>query len=182
MKSKVYKCDMCSQGFSRKWNAFRHNKLIHSDLAIISSNMVKPKSISSSANQKFENYKKKFDKFKKGFNYDDSFDPLAIDQASLKYIKIIGQLITPFEELEKLTSRFDDRNKAYILSNSFRSSLKSYNPVKSMNEIVEIYRSLAGRKKILQYVSKLEGVSLEYAGFIIDQEIKNASIFKRQNN
>lgn len=48
MKPGIYKCNICNQSFSRKWNAFRHNKAMHGDLATISNNK----------------YKNKIDKFK----------------------------------------------------------------------------------------------------------------------
>ncbi len=182
MKSKgsQYQCSMCNHCFSRKWNAFRHNKQIHSDLADISNNKTKSRGAFNKAPNNYSN-KKKFEKFKTAIAYDDFFSS-PMDPTEIKLAKIIGQLIVPFEEIEKLVGRFGENEKASILSNAFRSSLRSFNPVKSLNEIVDLYRSLDGRRKISDYVSKSTGMSFKQAVILIDEEIKGASIFKRQNN
>ncbi len=183
MESNVYKCSICNQSFSRRWNASRHNKLIHGDLATILNNKMQPKQFFSKSQNKFQKYMKKFEKFNIFDEiYGNDWDIFTMNPESEKIMKIIGQLIVPFEELEKLTSRFDEDIRAFILYHSFKSCLKSYNPVKSLGEMAEVYRSLEGRQKISSYVSKSTGMPIEEAKSVIDAEIKGASIFKRQNN
>ncbi len=70
-----------------------------------------------------------------------------IEPENFKINKIIGQLITPFEELEKLLEHHGELKKANILTTVFVSCLKSHKPIQSMNDTVALYRSLNGIKK-----------------------------------
>lgn len=78
----------------------------------------------------------------------------SVTREDVKIIKIINQLIKPFNELEELLKPFDERIKALILLKSFDASLKTNNPVRFMNETVETFRSIDGIKKIAEYMQQ----------------------------
>lgn len=112
MGSKSYKCNQCDRSFSRKWNALRHNELKHANLAHITNNSIKTiktNRVSYKVHNKYYDYKIKFNilrqvetelnDYKFGIYFSDSFTENPID---IKIIKIIDQLIRPFEELEDL--------------------------------------------------------------------------------
>ena len=78
---------------------------------------------------------------------DDYMDILLFgenNKTDSKIMKIIGQIIKPYLNLKQLLNYMNSQDKAKVLSNSFISSLLSYNPVKSLSEISEIYRSNQG--------------------------------------
>ena len=163
MESKSYICTMCKRKFSRKWNAFRHNITVHSDLSKIVLNST---NLSSSSLNRLKytkiGHKNKFHKSKylesiyKSQDDDDYLDTLLFGEkkkTDSKIMKIIGQMIKPYLELEELLNYMNSQDKAKVLSNSFISSLLSYNPVKSLSEISEIYRSNQGLKVIAEHFS-----------------------------
>ena len=186
MRNKFYKCDDCGQKFGQKWNALRHTKLIHGATSNIISNDIKPRTLYKSHNR-FYNYEKKFNiLYQSGievYNEYNSSDIFNLDKIDFKIIKILDQLIKPFNELEELLIDIDinDKTRAFILLRSFDVSLQSHNPVSSMNEMVELLRSINGIKKIAKYESLVARTSIDHISNI-KEKIKNSYIFERQNN
>jgi hypothetical protein len=74
----------------------------------------------------------------------------------LKVMRIFGQFEQPFDELEKLADENDEYIRANTISNIFLNCLNSYRPIKSMKEIVEMYRSTKCMNKIAYYFFKSE--------------------------
>jgi len=111
--------------------------------------------------------------------FQDIFD---LDIQDIKIIKIIDQLIKPFEKLEELLKPLDEHTRGIILLNSLNASLKTSNPVNSMNETVELYHSMKGIKKIADYMGVVNKGSLKDPLLEIKDKIKNSYIFKRANN
>ena len=69
-------------------------------------------------------------------NFSDYFSAHPDD---IKIIKIIDQLIKQFEELEELLDSIDERIRARVIWGSFCSpAYNTHNPVKSLNETVEL--------------------------------------------
>jgi len=191
MKNKIHQCNYCGRSFSRKWNALRHNKLKHSNLARISGANFRSNQYSSRPHNKFYDYETKFKILGEVENklnyYDLGIDfsyHLSANPVDIKIIKIIDQVIRPFEELETLLDQIKDETKAFILLNTRFSSLQNEEPVKSMYETVELYRLMKGTKKIIYLMSMMP----KYTGYfeepieILKEKIKNSSIFERQNN
>jgi len=87
-------------------------------------------------------------------------DFFSANPTDIKIIKIFDQLIRPFDELDDLIGDIDEKTKAKILLNSLYSSLQTHNPVDSMNETIELYRSMKGIKKVAHYISTVgrEGI------------------------
>lgn len=189
MANKFYKCSECNSSFSRRWNALRHNKIKHSNFAKISNDNIKTERFSYESHNKIHDYKRKFkllEQVENEFNdneynlyFSDSFTADPID---IKIIKIIDQLIQPFEELEELIDPIEEKTKATILLNSLYSCLKTHNPVRSMNETIELYRSMKGIKKIAGYMLEAERESTGDPISILKEIIQDSHIFKSQNN
>jgi hypothetical protein len=188
MKTKFYKCEECEQKFGRRWNATRHTKLIHGAACDIVSNDINNRTSYKSHN-KYYNYQKKFDILIQAgiptYNeYDENLsDIFNLDKEDFKIIKIIDQLIKPFNELEELLIdiNINEEKRALILTRSFNLSLQSHNPVNSMNEMIELLRSINGIKKIAEYKSLVTNTSIDPISDL-KEKIKNSYIFKRQNN
>ena len=185
----------CKGQFSRKGNAFRHNLTVHSDLAkIVSSANGTTNSgypINRSEDLKYFNN----NKFRKKIKYlkskydphvdDDSIDNLLLheeNKTDSKIMKIIGQMLKPYRELESLLNDMDPQSKAAILDHSFTSSLLSYNPAKSLAEIADIYRSNIGLREIARQCSMARNISLYEATEFIKEEVRNSTLIRRMNN
>jgi hypothetical protein len=186
MNKKFYKCEECEQKLGRIWNATRHTKLIHGAACDIVSNDINIRTSYKSHN-KYYNYQKKFDiliqaGIPKYNEYDENLpDIFNLDKEDFKIIKIIDQLIKPFKELEELLIDYDKKTRALILTRSFNLSLQSHNPVNSMNEMIELLRSINGIKKIAEYKSLVTNTSIDPISDL-KEKIKNSYLFKRQNN
>ena len=184
MQDNFYRCKECNQSFSRKWNADRHNELVHDNLSFIKNRKTKPKpglqtkSINHDYKNKFKRFQPTNYKIKDGIS-DELFSGYSdIEHGDLKAMRIFGQLLSPFEELEKLLEDKEEKLRADILHKIFVSCLDSYKPVKSMNEVVLFYRSIKGIKKIAQYTSKSLNMSVGQAEFVLKELVKGSVHFK----
>lgn len=184
MKKKFYKCTDCEQKFGRRWNAQRHSITQHSAASEIIGNDIKP-NISNISQNKYINYNRKFIILNRAgidiWNEYEGSDIFELNEEDFKIIKIIDQLIKPFNELEDLLKDYAPKIRAFILSKSFDASLQSHNPVNAMNEMVELFRSINGIKKIAKYNSLIDKTS-EDPITDVKNKIINSKIFKRQNN
>jgi hypothetical protein len=131
MKHNSFSCNKCKETFSRKSNAHRHNKTIHGEMALIFNS--KTKSIIKTSI--------------------DTQDKDLIDVENL-VLKTFGKIIQPYEELEKLLLETPPDLRQNTLSGIIISALQSSNPVKCINEAIDIYRSSQGMVKISECVSK----------------------------
>jgi hypothetical protein len=186
VKKKFYKCEECEQKFGRRSNAERHSRSIHGAASDIISNIAHSQKSLMSDNRYFS-YQKKFEILESAgiaiYNeYDANLpDIFSLNKDDFKIIKIIDQLIKPYDELEKLLSSTDPLVKAFILSRSFDASLRSRYPVRSMSEMVELLRSIDGIKKIAKYNSLIDKTPSDPISDV-KEKIKNSFIFQRQNN
>ena len=186
MNSKTYQCDQCGRMFSRKANALRHSNLVHANSAHIVNNFLKKSGISYKSHNKFKDYDTKFETLEKvAENTDDEScvkfsDYFSLLPKDIKIIKIINQLIRPFRELEDLLDFADRKIKAQVLWDSFCACLQTHNPVKSLNETVELYRSIKSINKIASYMPQTKTQNSEPI-LILKQKIEESYIFKRYN-
>ena len=97
-------------------------------------------------------------------------------------MKIIGQMLRPYRELESLLKGMDPQSKAEILHNSFTSSLLSYNPAKSLAEIADIYRTNIGLTEMARQCSMARNISLYEDTEFINEEVNNSTLIRRMIN
>jgi hypothetical protein len=184
----------CKGQISRKGNAFRHNLTAHSNLAdiVASANTTTKSGYPINRSEHLEYYNNnKFQKIKYlKSKYDPHVDDDSIDNLLLheenktdsKIMKIIGQMLKPYRELESLLNDMDPQSKAAILDHSFSSSLLSYNPARSLAEIADIYRSNIGLREIAKQCSMARNISHYEATEIIKEEVRNSTLIRRMNN
>lgn len=185
---------MCKRKFRRKWNAFRHNLTVHSDLAKIALCPTNSSTLSLSANRSKDvkkGYSNKFHKFKQWQSkYDSQADDDYLDyllfgkdnNTDTKIMKIIGQMIKPYLDLQALLDHADPQTKARVLSTSFISSILSYNPVKSLSEISDKYRSNMGLDLIAKHMSEAQNMPIHQATVLVKEAVRNSSLIRRINN
>jgi len=80
------------------------------------------------------------------------------DRDDIKIIKIISQLRRLYIELEELLNPVEVSKREFILSKGFEASLEVDNPVRYMNETVEVFRSIYGIKKIALYIKSFNTI------------------------
>lgn len=71
---------------------------------------------------------------------------LSIRSEIIKIDNFIGQIINPFEWLEEVLDKLyrNDNNLRLLYFQVFNFCLESTNPIKSINEIIKMYRLLYG--------------------------------------
>lgn len=193
MKSKTYLCLGCKGKFSRKWNAFRHNITVHSNLAKIVSYSssstnpnrptYRPKDLKNFDKNMFQKIKYLQPKYESG--QDDDYIDLSLEDENYddpKIMKIISQMLKPYRELESSLYGMDPQTKAFVLSNSFISSLSSSNPGKSLRDIADSYRSNIGLTEIAKHCSVARNIPFYEATEFVKETVRNSSLIRRMNN
>lgn len=149
--------------FSRKWNAFRHVMDIHGGLATISNHRGLAFLDDFSIN---------------GFDSNVHLSEIEKqDEIDQRVLEIYGKIIKPFEELEKLSSSDPEANKLKYLGGHIILALLSPDPIKTINNAIKLKRKLAGRVKIVNYVSKNSGMNLVQAESYLTNLIKSGRYF-----
>ncbi|WP_415310697.1 hypothetical protein [Candidatus Nitrosocosmicus sp. FF01] len=127
----VYSCNQCNKNFKRKWNALRHNKKIHHELAII---------FNKTNGFVYQNSKES--------NNVTNFDPLYEQEVEEQNIvDIFGKLMHPFAELEKELDGSLESNKVNYLSTLVVGALASSDPVKTLQDALQ-FQPVNKREKL----------------------------------
>jgi hypothetical protein len=188
MGTRSYICTMCKRKFSRKWNALRHNLTAHSNLSKIVLNSTKsrlPLNHSTYAKNALKNKPEYLQSNYESQDAEDYLENLLLEETSRidsKILKIIGQMIKPYLELEASLNYMNTQDKASVLSGCFISSLSSNNPVKYLCEISEVYRSNQGLKVIAQHLSLANNIPIHQAITLVQEAVRNSSLIHRINN
>jgi hypothetical protein len=100
-----------------------------------------------------------------------------VEPENLRIIRMLGQLLSPFEESEKLLEHHDEQIKVNILHKVFVSCLDSHKPVKFMDCRTAISFK-KGIKKIAQYTSTSMNMPVDQAEFELKELVKGSVHFK----
>ncbi len=157
-----YICNQCNKKFSRKWNALRHNKQIHHELAIV---------YNKATGVDFKNSKES--------NTTTNYDPFYEQEIEdLNIVDIFGKLMQPFIELEKELVDVKESDKINYISTLIIGALRSSDPVKIIQDAVDFNRSVKGKVKIVNYVAKHMQIPNVQAEQYLNQIIKSSRYFK----
>lgn len=182
---------MCKGRFSRKGNAFRHNLSLHDDLATIrrelNSTMMEQQNKKKNIQK---NFTKRFRHIHKNQETKDNLDEIFFNtitnnltyQVDTKISRIINQLIKPYLAIQAELKDTNPKDIPSILSTVLESSLSSYNPVKTLHETADYYRSMRGLAIMSKNLSLSTGISVEAATENIKYAIRNSLLYKRINN
>lgn len=158
----VYTCNQCDKNFQRKWNALRHNKKIHHELAII---------YNKTNGFIFQNSKESNDVT----NYDPVYEH---EIEELNIVDIFGKLMHPFAELEKELDGMTESKKINYLCTLVVGALNSSDPVKILQDALLFNRSVKGKVKIVSYVAKGLQIPNIQAEQYLNEIIKSSRYFK----
>ena len=84
--------------------------------------------------------------------------------------------------METLLDEHDKILKAKTMCRIIISCLNSYRPIKSMKDMVEIYKSIKCMNKLSYYFSKNNNISKEEAIVMLEKLIQNSRYFKNNIN
>src|SRR6476646_10737976 len=181
VRKNIYACTSCKKTFSRKFNAERHNKVVHEEMAMVynkendwksnikksplkSSNtidrIIKSTSLSHSSLKPDKNIDNLIPKQTYNNNLKDLYkDDQYLDNSESKddqYVfNSIGKMSPYIDTLDSLLlSRYSDNNdRIKILSSILTTSLTTSNPVKFIKEQINFFRSLIAMKKSISLIS-----------------------------
>ena len=180
VRKNIYACTSCKKTFSRKFNAERHNKVVHEEMAMVynkendwksnikksplkSSNtidrIIKSTSLSHSSLKPDKNIDNLIPKQTYNNNLKDLYkDDQYLDNSESKddqlVFKIIGKMAPYIDTLDSLLSRYSDNNdRIKILSSILTTSLTTSNPIKFIKEQINFLHSLIAMKKSISLIS-----------------------------
>jgi hypothetical protein len=157
-----YICSQCNKKFNRKWNALRHNRQIHHELAII---------YNKTTGFVFQNSKQS--NYKTDFNPVDEYE---IEEQNI--VDVYGKLMQPFSDLEKELAGTAESNRINYLCNLVVGALNSSDPVKMLQDMLHFNRSIKGKAKIVSYVAKGMHINNISAEQYLNEIIRNSKYFK----
>src|SRR6476646_10322458 len=181
VRKNIYACTSCKKTFSRKFNAERHNKVVHEEMAMVynkendwksnikksplkSSNtidrIIKSPSLSHSSLKPDKNIdnlitKKTYNNNLKDLYKDDQYLDNSESKDDQLVFKIIGKMAPYIDTLDSLLlSRYSDNNdRIKILSSILTTSLTTSNPIKFIKEQINFLHSLIAMKKSISLIS-----------------------------
>ena len=181
VRKNIYACTSCKKTFSRKFNAERHNKVVHEEMAMVynkendwksnikksplkSSNtidrIIKSPSLSHSSLKPDKNIdnlipKQTYNNNLKDLYKDDQYLDNSENKDDQLVFKIIGKMAPYIDTLDSLLlSRYSDNNdRIKILSSILTTSLTTSNPIKFIKEQINFLHSLIAMKKSISLIS-----------------------------
>jgi hypothetical protein len=203
MARKIYECTNCKKTFTRRANADRHNIAIHNEMAVIYNketvgvsnkrkiNMPSPSSSPSSSstisldidnnNNNTINIPKPNNFNLKDFEYRDPYSKIAKTDEE-KVFKIFEKISPLIDELDTLliSTYIQNINRTQILASVIISSLTSQNPVKSIKNHINFYRSFIGIKKASGFVALSQNIPPDKAQSMLATIILTAPYSKNK--
>jgi len=170
VRKNIYACTSCKKTFSRKFNAERHNKIVHEEMAMVynkendwksnikksplkSSNTIDHTIKSTSLSHSSLKPDKNIDNLIPKQTYNNNLKDLYKDDQLV--FKIIGKMAPYIDTLDSLLlSRYSDNNdRIKILSSILTTSLTTSNPIKFIKEQINFLHSLIAMKKSISLIS-----------------------------
>ena len=170
VRKNIYACTSCKKTFSRKFNAERHNKVVHEEMAMVynkendwksnikksplkSSNTIDRIIKSTSLSHSSLKPDKNIDNLIPKQTYNNNLKDLYKDDQLV--FKIIGKMAPYIDTLDSLLlSRYSDNNdRIKILSSILTTSLTTSNPIKFIKEQINFLHSLIAMKKSISLIS-----------------------------
>jgi hypothetical protein len=180
-RKNTYACTSCKKTFSRKFNAERHNKIVHEEMAMVynketdwksnikksslkSSTIIDHTIKSTSSSPSSLKPDKDIDNLNPKQTYNNNLkdlykDDLYLDNSENKddqlVFKIIGKMAPYIDTLDSLLlSKYPDNNdRIKILSSILITSLTTSNPIKFIKEQINFLHSLIAMKKSMYLIS-----------------------------
>jgi hypothetical protein len=187
----LYSCTGCNKIFSRRYNAERHNKQVHDEMAVVYDNTtnrvsdkgtmaIKRASVAGSSSMDIG------DKAKDSFNanslkttYSESSTDKDNDEEE-KILKVLGKMLPLIGELDSLLADVPAEKRIDTVGQIIMSSLMSSNPFKAMRDAINLHNSIKGMKKASYFVAESRKITPGQAQELLRLTILNAPYFKNK--
>ena len=195
VRKNIYACTSCKKTFSRKFNAERHNKVVHEEMAMVynkendwksnikksplkSSNTIDHTIKSTSLSHSSLKPDKNIDNLIPKQTYNNNLKDLYKDDQLV--FKIIGKMAPYIDTLDSLLlSRYSDNNdRIKILSSILTTSLTTSNPIKFIKEQINFLHSLIAMKKSISLISHYYNIEPKQARETLKGLVLSANYFK----
>lgn len=176
MRDNSYQCDSCNRKFSRRSNANRHIKVVHMGNAI-AFNKITGKSSTET--------------YRHPYNSRMGLLPPGMDLGGLEDIKsspedeellteILEKIRKPFEDLESLVVNLDENSRARYLAETITSSFLTSDPVKIIQDTVDLTRTFKFKKKLVDYISRRNNTNNSQAQAILIEALKMGKYYRNR--
>ena len=202
----IYGCTKCKKTFPRRYNAERHNKSIHDEMAIVfnkdtgwrSDTTKEIKSQSSPfPSSSISSSKTPTDSTK----YNDTIPSSRVPYPNLeelhvgipnpeiniktddeKFFEIFGKISPLIEDLDTLLSTYKSPDeKIKMVSEGIILALMSSNPVRTLKDIINLHRLNKGITKAVAFIAKSKNITPEQAQSMLKAMVMTAPYSKNEN-
>jgi len=187
MGRELYSCTGCKKTFGRRYNAERHNKKVHDEMAVVYDN----KTNLASDKGKMANKKtliagpnsidigEQANRFKinslKTTYSESSTDKDNDDEKKIS--KVFEKMLPLIEELDNLLSDVQVEKRIDTVGQIIMSSLNTSNPFKAMRDAINFHNSIKGMKKASYFVAASRKISPGQAHELLRLTILNSPYF-----
>jgi hypothetical protein len=186
----LYSCTGCKKTFGRRYNAERHNKQVHDEMAVVYDNKTnrisaKRTIASKKASIAGPNSMDKGEKANR-FNIDSlktRYSESSTDKDNddeEKISNVFGKMLPLLEEIESLLSDTPPAERKDTVGQIIMTSLMTSNPFKAMRDAINFHNSIKGTKKASYLVAAWKNISPVQAQELLRSTIMNAPYFKRK--
>lgn len=186
----LYGCTGCKKTFGRRYNAERHNKKVHDEMAIVydnKTNLVSDKRTMASkrasiAGPDSMDIGEKADRFNNN-SLKTTYPGPSTDKGNDdedKILKIFGKMLPLIEELDKLLLDAPPAKRIDTVAGIIMSSLMSSNPFKAMRGAIDFQNSIKGMKNASYFVAASNKIPTAQAQELLRSSILSAPYFKNR--
>jgi hypothetical protein len=190
MGRELYSCTGCKKTFGRSYNAERHNKQVHDEMAVVYDNKTNRVSDKRTMARKKTSIagpnSMDIDEEANRFNIDSlktTYSELSTDKDNddeEKISKIIRKMLPLIEELDSLLSDVPAEKRIDTVGQMIMSSLMTSNPFKAMRDAINLHKSIKGMEKASYFVAASRNILPVQAQELLRFTILNAPYFKNK--
>ena len=187
MGRESYSCTDCKKTFGRRYNAERHNKQVHDEMAVVYGNKTNRASgkgtitnkKASTAVPNSMDIGEKADRFNIG-SMKTTYSESSTDKDNEdeeKISKVFGKMLPLIEEMDKALSDIPPEKRIDTVGQIIMSSLNTSNPFKAMRDAINFHNSIKGMKKASYFVAASRKISPGQAHELLRLTILNSPYF-----
>jgi hypothetical protein len=186
----LYSCTGCKKTFGRRYNAERHNKKVHDEMAVVYDNktnlasdkgkMANKKTLIAGPNSiDIGEQAKRFKINSLKTTYSASSTDKDNDDEK-KISKVFEKMLPLIEELDSLLSDVQVEKRIDTVGQIIMSSLMTSNPFKAMRDAINLRNSIKGMEKASYFVATSSKITQVQAQELLRSTVLNAPYFKNK--
>ena len=186
----LYSCTGCKKTFGRRYNAERHNKQVHDEMAIVYDNKTnrvsdkrtmasKRTSAAGSNSMDIGEEANRFSINSLKTTYSESSTDKDNDDEK-KISKVFEKMLPLIEELDSRLSGVPAEKRIDTVGQLIMSSLMTSNPFKAMRDAINLRNSIKGMEKASYFVAASRKISAAQAQELLRLTVLHAPYFKNK--